>query len=213
MSRPDHLRVDRGSQKQNTNTQTNSEDALFSHGFFLSLNEVREPDCVNPVEHADFSGMPDQSQPGQASGLRPNLGGHGILTLVRAVTRGTGYGGVDGRCGGDPQAARPEAENRPPGCPTFAEVAAGKSLSSNLGTESGESGSAATALAPASAGADAHADYESATGRGDERGLSLEEKAVRRTRPNTVGEAHVGSLGQPAAEGIIRAAGPTGSKD
>jgi hypothetical protein len=63
MGRPDHLRVDRGSQEQNANTQTNPENALFSHGFFLSLNEMREPDCVNPVEHADFSGMPDQSQP------------------------------------------------------------------------------------------------------------------------------------------------------
>src|ERR1700730_8267538 len=62
MGRPDHLRVDRGSQEQNTNTQTNPEDALFSHGFFLSLNEMSEPDCVNPVEHADISGMPDQSQ-------------------------------------------------------------------------------------------------------------------------------------------------------
>src|ERR1700730_8650976 len=212
MSRPDHLRVDRGSQKQNTNTQTNSEDALFSHGFFLSLNEVREPDCVNPVEHADFSGMPDQSQPGQASGLRPNLGGHGILTLVRAVTRGTGYGGVDGRCGGDPQAARPEAENRPPGCPTFAEVAAGKSLSSNLGTESGESGSAATALAPASAGADADTDHESAAGRGEEGRQAREEQTVQRTGTSADIETLLGSRGQSATERIIGAAGPVGSQ-
>src|SRR5713226_10435930 len=66
-------------------------------------------------------------------------GGHGLLTLVRAVTGGVGYRGVDWRCGGDQEAARPETENRPPRCPTFAEVAARKSLSSNLGTESGES--------------------------------------------------------------------------
>src|ERR1700722_18744125 len=89
---------------------------------------------------------------------------------------------MDWRCSGDQQTASTQTKDGPRGCPTLAEVATGKSLSSNLGTESGESGSAATALAPASAGADAHADYESATGRGDERGLSLEEKAVQRTR-------------------------------
>ena len=46
----------------------------------------------------------------------------------------------------------------------------------SLGTESGEPGSATTSVAPASAGADAHADHESAAGASDERGLSLEEK-------------------------------------
>ena len=35
--------------------------------------------------------------------------------------------------------ASEEAEDRPQGCPTPAEAAAGKSLSANLGTESGES--------------------------------------------------------------------------
>jgi hypothetical protein len=49
-----------------------------------------------------------------------------------------------------------------------AEAAAGKSLPSHLGTESGESGSAATALAPASAGTDADTNHESAAGRGHE---------------------------------------------
>jgi hypothetical protein len=37
-------------------------------------------------------------------------------------------------------------------------------------------------LAPASASADADADHESAAGRGDERRLSLEEKAVHTTK-------------------------------
>ena len=35
--------------------------------------------------------------------------------------------------------ASPQAEDRPRRCPTYAEAAAGKSVSSNLGTESGES--------------------------------------------------------------------------
>src|SRR6267378_2403314 len=52
-------------------------------------------------------------------------------------SRGTGHGDVDWRCGEDQEAARPEAEDRPRRCPTYAEAAAGESLSSNLRTESG----------------------------------------------------------------------------
>src|SRR3984893_255250 len=66
-------------------------------------------------------------------------GGHRAFTLVRAVTRGTGHRDVDWRCGKDQEAAHPEAENRPRRCPTSVEAATGKSVSSNLGTESGES--------------------------------------------------------------------------
>src|SRR6267154_1045325 len=120
---------------------------------------------------------------------------------------------MDWRCSRDQQTASAQAENRPRGCPTFAEVTTGKSLSSNLGTESGESGPTTTALAPASPSADADTGHESAASGGDERGLSLEEKTVQRTGTNSVGEALVGSLGQPAPKGIIGAAGPTGSKD
>jgi hypothetical protein len=65
--------------------------------------------------------------------------GHRIFTLVRAVTGGVGFRGVDWGCGGDQETARTEAENRPRGRPTRAEVASGESLSSNLDTESGES--------------------------------------------------------------------------
>jgi hypothetical protein len=50
-----------------------------------------------------------------------------------------GFRGVDRRCRGDQEAASPQAENRSRGCPTLAEATAGKSLSANLGTESGES--------------------------------------------------------------------------
>src|SRR4029077_20657187 len=57
-----------------------------------------------------------------------------------------------------------ETEDRPWRCPTIAEAAVGKSLSSNLGTESGKSGSSAAVVAPAPAGSDADPDHESATG-------------------------------------------------
>ena len=52
-------------------------------------------------------------------------------------------------------------------------------------------------LAPASAGADANADHESTPGGGDERRLSLEEKAVWRRGTSTARKTLVGSLGQP----------------
>src|SRR5467141_4123715 len=68
-------------------------------------------------------------------------------------------------------------------------------------------------MAPTSAGADADADHESAAGRGDERRLSLEEKAVQRKRTRAARKTPVGSLGQSTSERIIGAAGPTGSKD
>src|SRR6266446_6092283 len=68
-------------------------------------------------------------------------------------------------------------------------------------------------MAPASAGADAHANHESVASGGDERGLSLEEKTVQRKGTSTARKTLVGSLGQSASERIIGAAGPAGSKD
>ena len=70
-----------------------------------------------------------------------------------------------------------------------------------------------TALAPASAGADADTDHESAASGGIERGLSLEEKTVQRTGTSTARETRISSLGQSASERIVGAAGPAGSKD
>src|SRR5712692_12009816 len=93
-------------------------------------------------------------------------------------------------------------------CPTPTQADAGEQLSANLGTRSGESGSATTAVAPASVGADAHADHESAAGVGHERRQALEEKAVERTGASRVGEVGVGSLGQPATARVVGAAGP-----
>src|SRR5271169_2925225 len=70
-----------------------------------------------------------------------------------------------------------------------------------------------TALAPASTGADADANHESAASGGHERGLSLEEKTVQRTGASTARETLLGSLGQPATERIVGADGPAGSKN
>ena len=79
----------------------------------------------------------------------------------------------------------------------------GRSLSADLGTKSGKSRSASTALAPASASTDAHTDHESTAGSGDERGPALESKAVERTGTGRTGEACVGSLGQSAPTRVV----------
>ena len=83
----------------------------------------------------------------------------------------------------------------------------------NLGAGSGESGSATTSVAPASVGADAHTNHESVAGVGDERGLSLEEKTIQRTRASAVRKASVSSLGQSTSARVAGAAGPRESDD
>ena len=69
-----------------------------------------------------------------------------------------------------------------------AEVDARRSLSRNLGTESGESGSAPTVVAPTSVGADA--DHKPAAGAGHERRKALEVEAVEQT-----GTSRIRSIG------------------
>ncbi len=68
-------------------------------------------------------------------------------------------------------------------------------------------------MAPSSVGADAHADHESIAGAGDERGLSLEEKTIQRTRTSTVRETLVSSLGQSTSARVVGVAGPDESND
>ena len=101
-----------------------------------------------------------------------------------------------------------EAKDRPLRCATAADVDDGRSLSTDPGAQSGESRCASTAVAPASAGADAYTDHESAAGVGHERGLSLEGKALQRTGASAVRETRVSSLGQsPPARVVGVAAG------
>src|SRR5262249_43358226 len=105
-------------------------------------------------------------------------GGYRVFTLVRAIACRTGFRVVDWRSRRDRGQARQEAEDRPRGCETSTEADARRSLSANLGTECGESGPATTAVAPASVGADAHADHEPTSGAGHERRPALEVEAV-----------------------------------
>src|SRR6266536_6365042 len=103
---------------------------------------------------------------------------HGARTLVRAVTGRAKVRAVGRRPVPDLGHASTEAEDRPPGCATPAQVAVGRSLSARVGPECGESGSAPTALAPASAGADADAGHESVAGHRHERRGAAQEGTV-----------------------------------
>src|SRR3984957_2002678 len=117
---------------------------------------------------------------------------------------------------GDPaeiQARRVKKQKTDRRCATAAAADGGRSLSADLGAESAESRYASTAVAPASASADAHANHESAAGAGDERRISLEEKTVQRTRPRAVRKAGVGALGQSAPARVVGVTGSIASDD
>src|SRR5215813_10667896 len=82
-----------------------------------------------------------------------------------------------------------------------------------MGTQSGESGSAATAVASPSVGADAHADHESAASASHERRQTHEKEAVERTGTSGARKADARSLGQPASARVVGAAGQDESED
>src|SRR5438132_3999989 len=71
---------------------------------------------------------------------------HGARTLVRAVTGRAKVRAVGRGPSPDLGHASTEAEDRPPGCATPAQVAGGRSLSAPVGPECRESGPAPTAL-------------------------------------------------------------------
>src|SRR5439155_1487026 len=84
--------------------------------------------------------------------------------LVGALISGAAVRTVGGRPGADQSGPGAEAEDRPARCRPHSEVDGGGSLSAGVGPECGESGSASTALASASGGADADAGHESVAG-------------------------------------------------
>src|ERR1019366_2185986 len=88
-----------------------------------------------------------------------------------------------------------------------------RSLSPDLGTERGESRSAATAVASSPDGAGAHADHEPTTSRGAERGPTLQEEVVAGRRGGGTGGGwgvHVGRAAAGRAAGGLPATGPVG---
>src|SRR6516165_7030270 len=119
---------------------------------------------------------------------------------------------MDRRSGRDRGPTGQEAKDRSRGCQTSAEADARRSLSENLGTESRESRSATTAVAPTSDGADAHADHEPTSSAGHERREALEVEAVEQTGTSRIRSIGVRSLGQSTPERVVGAAGPAESE-
>src|SRR5580700_1687380 len=135
-------------------------------------------------------------------------GGDRARALVRALARRAAPRAVDWRSRRDTKQARAQAEDRPSGCGVAVAVAGGESFSPNLGTECGESRSATTALAPASAGADADPSEESTAGHRFERRITTPERAVEQARASAAGSAAVGALECTAAAGSAGTARP-----
>ena len=75
-------------------------------------------------------------------------------------------------------------------------------FSADLGTELGESGSAATVVAPAPHGAGAHADHEPVASGGTERRPALQEEVVAGSGTEAAGVVPVSSVGEPATAAI-----------
>ena len=99
----------------------------------------------------------------RATGGPGGAGGDGglrTLSVVRAVAGGDGDRAVDGGCGAGAGFGGTAAEDGPAGRGASAAVAAGRSVSADLGAEPGGAGCAAVAGASAQAGAGADAHQE-----------------------------------------------------
>jgi len=116
-------------------------------------------------------------------------GSRGTRTLVRGVTGGVEVRAMGRRPGADSGQASAEAQERPRGCATPAQINGGRSLSPGVGAECRESGCAPTALAPAPAGADAHPGHESVAGHRPERRGAAQEGAVKPAGPGAIRDA------------------------
>src|SRR5450432_955082 len=110
----------------------------------------------------------------------------------------------------DPYQASTQAEDGSPGCTADSAVITGRSLSADLGSKLGESGSAATAVAPTSNGASPHADHEPTASGGAERRPALQQEVVAGSRTGTTGGVPVSPVGELAT---ARPAGVAGSTD
>src|SRR5258706_16333174 len=110
----------------------------------------------------------------------------------------------------DPHEAGTQAEDGSAGCGADSAITGGESLSADLGTERGESGPAATAVAPAPDGAGAHADHESAASGGPQRRPAVQEEVMAGNREEATGGVPARPLGGAAPGG---SAGVAGSAD
>src|SRR5215469_4828002 len=80
-------------------------------------------------------------------------------------------------------------------------------ISRESGTELGEAGYAATAVAPAPHGASAHANHEPVASGSSERRAALQEEAVEGARTRAIGNISASPLGESTTRGFARVAG------
>src|SRR5215472_7047401 len=121
---------------------------------------------------------------------------HGTRTLVRGVTGGVEVRARGRRPGADSGQTSAEAQERPRGRATAAQITGGRSLSPGVGAECGESGCAPAALAPAPAGADAHTGHESVAGHRPERRGAPQEGVVEPAGAGAIRVANASLLSQ-----------------
>src|SRR5580700_5775502 len=120
---------------------------------------------------------------------------------------------MDWRRSRDPHQASAQAENGSAGCATDPAFVVGRPLPADLGTELGESRSAATAVAPAPDGAGAHASHESTASGGAQRRPTVQEAVVGRGGTRATGGVPVSSVGEPETARSAGVAGPAESHD
>src|ERR1035437_10127345 len=106
-----------------------------------------------------------------------------------------------------------QAEDGPPGCTADSEIDAESWLSADLGTERGESRSAATTVASSPDGTGADADDESTASGGAQRRPTLQEEVVAGSGTGTPGVVSVSPLGEPAPARPAGVAGPNEPDD
>src|SRR5437762_11530020 len=95
---------------------------------------------------------------------------------------------MDRGCRRDPHQTGAQTENRSPGRAPATDIAGGGSLSEDLDTQPGKPKSAATVVASASLGADAHAGHESVACGSPQRRDTTEEGVVAASGPSPVGK-------------------------
>src|SRR5262245_5761169 len=133
--------------------------------------------------------------------------------VVRTFAGGTVGRDMDRGCSRDADQAGAKAEDRPPGRTAVTATADRRPLSQDLGTRSRKSGPAATAVAPAPAGTDAHAHYESAACGGTESGSATQEGAVAAGGTQRTGVVGTGPVGKPASPRPARPTRPADAED
>src|SRR5207249_11294451 len=116
---------------------------------------------------------------------------------------------MDRGCRRDSRETGAQTEKRSPGRAPATDIAGGGSLSEDLDTQPGKPKSAATVVASASLGADAHAGHESVACGSPQRRDTTEEGVVAASGPSPVGKFRAGLLEWPTKARPIGLAGST----